>query len=73
MVSRISNDYAGKLTVLKINKLTNPVKSGQYEVEQTPNTLFFKAGQVTNRIAGYMSYEKLKAATDNALQEQPNS
>jgi len=70
VVSKLSNEYLGKLTVLKINKLNNPIKTEQYGVEQTPNTIFFKAGQVISKIPGYMSYEKLKAATDSALTQQ---
>lgn len=70
MVSKLSNEYLGKLTVLKINKLSNPIKSEQYGVEQTPNTIFFKEGQVITKTAGYMSYEKLKAAADNALSQE---
>jgi len=68
VVSKLSDDYEGKLLVAKINKTDNPQTSEKYGVESTPMTMFFNGGVETKRIKGYMKYEQLKAATDEVLE-----
>jgi thioredoxin-like negative regulator of GroEL len=67
VVSRLSNEYEGKLLVAKINKPENPQTAEHYNVEGTPATIFFRAGVEIKRTQGYMSYDKLKAASEEML------
>jgi thioredoxin 1 len=68
-VSKLSNEYEGRLTVGHIDVRDNPQTTNEYGVKITPTTLFFRAGQPVKTLPGYMKYEDLKAQTDGVLAE----
>ena len=52
ILEELANDYDGKLVVAKVNVDENPQYSGQYGIMAIPTMLFFKDGQIVDRIEG---------------------
>ena len=65
MVDELSNEYAGKAVIGKLNVDENPDISMNYGVRSIPTLLIFKNGQLVDRVVGAASQvvleEKLKA------------
>jgi len=65
VVEELSNDYAGKAVIGKLNVDHNPQVSQQFGVRSIPTILFFKNGEVVDKQVGAvpkaMLEEKLKA------------
>lgn len=70
-MSKLSNEYEGRLAVCRIDVRDNHEKPAQYGVKQTPTSLFIRGGEVVSRINGYVDYEKLQAATETVLEQEP--
>ena len=58
-VEEISNEYEGKLKVVKVNIDENPNIAAQYQVMSIPTLLIFKDGKVENQIIGLVSKDKI--------------
>ncbi|MEO0072179.1 MAG: thioredoxin [candidate division WOR-3 bacterium] len=52
IVEEISNEYAGKLKVGKVNVDNEPELAQKYGIMSIPTILFFKNGEVVNSIVG---------------------
>jgi thioredoxin 1 len=66
-VDALANEYAGKVTVGKLNVDENPTVSFKYQVRGIPTLLLFKAGQVVESMVGLASKVDLKKAFDKHL------
>ncbi|HEV3141235.1 MAG TPA: thioredoxin [Vicinamibacterales bacterium] len=66
-VDALANEYAGKVTVGKLNVDENPTVSFKYQVRGIPTLLLFKAGQVVESMVGLASKDDLKKAFDKHL------
>lgn len=71
MVSKLSNEYAGRLTVGRIDVRSNKTKVREYKVKVTPTSFYMKAGGQVKRIEGFIKYDELKKDTDEVLAEPP--
>ena len=71
-MSKLSNEFEGKLAVARIDVRTNVKKVRQYGVTHTPTSFYFKHAASVNRLDGYLSYDKLAALTNQVLQEPPS-
>ena len=60
-VDALANEYAGKVTVGKLNVDENPTVSFKYQVRGIPTLLLFKAGQVTTHLIDTVGIEALTA------------
>jgi thioredoxin 1 len=52
IVEEVSNDYAGKAVVGKLNVDNNPAIAQKYCIRSIPTILFFKNGEVVDRQVG---------------------
>ena len=61
IVKQLAVDWNGKVKVVKIDADQNPGIVTQYGVMGIPTLLFFKSGEIKERITGYMPKDKLVA------------
>jgi len=61
IVKQLAGDWDGKVKVVKIDADANPNILMQYSVLGIPTLLFFKGGEIKDRITGYLPKDKLVA------------
>jgi thioredoxin 1 len=61
IVKQLAGEWDGKVKVVKIDADQNPNILMQYSVLGIPTLLFFKGGEIKERITGYMPKDKLVA------------
>ena len=66
-VDALATDYAGKVTVGKLNIDENPSVSFKFQVRGIPTLLLFKGGQVVEQVVGLVQKDDLKKAIDKHL------
>jgi len=59
-VAELAKEYEGRAKVVKLDVDSNFQTSGAYNVRSIPTLLFFKNGQVVDKIVGAMPKQKLK-------------
>ena len=63
-VDALAVDYAGKLTVGKLNVDDNPNTAFKFQIRGIPALLLFKAGEVVESVVGLAPKEDLKKVID---------
>lgn len=66
-IDALATDYAGKVTVGKLNVDENPTVTMQYMVRGIPTVMVFKGGQVVETIVGLADKAEFKKALDKHL------
>jgi len=66
-VDALAADYAGKVTVGKLNVDDNPNTAFRFQVRGIPTLLLFKAGQVVESVVGLVDKDDLKKVIDKHL------
>ncbi len=61
IVKQLAGEWDGKVKVVKIDADQNPNILMQYSVLGIPTLLFFKEGEVKERVTGYIPKDKLVA------------
>jgi thioredoxin 1 len=61
IVKQLAGEWNGKVKVVKIDADQNPNILMQYNVLGIPTLLFFKGGEIKERVTGYMPKDKLVA------------
>jgi thioredoxin 1 len=61
VVKQLAGDWDGKVKVVKIDADENPNILMQYGVMGIPTLLFFKGGEIQERVTGYLPKDKLVA------------
>ena len=64
----LSNEYEGKLTMLKLNSDEYPDVAQRYGVMGLPTIKMFCQGRTIGEIIGYMPRPRLKAELDKIIQ-----
>ena len=59
VVKQLAGEWDGKVKVVKIDADANPNILTQYSVLGIPTLLFFKSGEIKERVTGYMPKNKL--------------
>ena len=67
ILDEIAKDYAGKLTVAKVNIDDNPMTPNEYSVRGIPTMILFKDGKAVDTKVGAMPRGQLKGWIDSAL------
>jgi thioredoxin 1 len=52
VVEKLAGQYAGRMQFCKLNVDENPQTAGQFQVMSIPTLLFFKGGQVVDKVVG---------------------
>lgn len=68
VVERLAERYAGRLKVVKLNVDENQDLAIQYQVMSIPTLLFFKNGQVVDRIIGAVGEQVIVRKVEELLQ-----
>ena len=66
-VDAVAADYAGKITVGKLNVDDNPNTAFRFQVRGIPTLLLFKGGQVVESVVGLVQKDDLKKVLDKHL------
>jgi thioredoxin 1 len=66
-VDALATDYAGKVTVGKLNVDDNPNTAFKFQIRGIPALLLFKGGQIVESIVGLVPKEDLKKAIDKHI------
>ncbi|PJA78521.1 MAG: thioredoxin [Nitrospirae bacterium CG_4_9_14_3_um_filter_51_5] len=67
IVDELAQEYHGKLKVMKLNTDDAPEVAGQYQIMSIPSILFFKGGQVVEKIVGARPKQQFKQIIDSLL------
>ena len=60
IVEEMSNEYAGKVRVAKMNVDENPATPGKYGVSGIPTLILFKGGKVLDQLVGAVPKGQIK-------------
>jgi thioredoxin 1 len=60
-VDAIADEYEGKLKVVKLDVQQSPAVAGKFGVASIPTLLFFKNGELVDRIVGMQSKQAIAA------------
>jgi thioredoxin 1 len=66
-VDALATDYAGKVTVGKLNVDENPNVSFKFQIRGIPTLLLFKGGQVVESVVGMAGKDELKQVLDKHI------
>jgi thioredoxin len=67
VLEKIANDYASKLTVVKVDTDQNPEWAIKFGVQGIPTVLFMDRGQLRDRMVGAGPSSMIKAKVDGLL------
>ena len=66
-IDQLATEYAGKLTIGKLNVDDNPNTAFKFQIRGIPAVLLFKNGQVVESVIGVAPKEDFKRAIDKHL------
>ena len=69
ILDELARDYAGKLTVAKVNIDENPGTPNEYAVRGIPTMILFRDGKPVDTRVGAMPRGKLREWVDGALSD----
>lgn len=67
ILAELADEYAGKLTVAKLDIDRNPATAPKYGIRNIPTLLLFNNGEVVASSVGLLSKKQLKALIDEKL------
>ena len=66
-IDALATDYAGKVTIGKLNVDDNPNTAIKFQIRGIPTILIFKGGQVVESVVGLAQKEDLKKVLDKHI------
>jgi thioredoxin 1 len=66
-IEALAADYAGKITIGKLNVDDNPNTAFKFQIRGIPSVLLFKNGQVVESVVGLVPKEAFKEVIDRHL------
>ncbi|MFN8178188.1 MAG: thioredoxin [bacterium] len=67
VLDELAGEYAGRVKVAKMNVDENPSTSNKYGVRSIPTLLFFKGGEIVDRVVGAYPKAEIKKKFEAAL------
>lgn len=64
IIDKLADEYDGKALIAKVNVDDEPDISGQFNVRSIPCFLFFKNGELADKLVGAVKEAELKAKID---------
>ena len=66
-VDKLSNDYKGKVTVLKVEADGNQAVLQKYAIDEIPSFLVFQKGKLLQKTSGFREEAQLKELFDQSI------
>jgi thioredoxin 1 len=66
-IDQLATDYAGKLTIGKLNVDDNPNTAFKFQIRGIPAVLLFKNGQVVDQVVGLAPKEDFQKVIDKHI------
>jgi thioredoxin 1 len=66
VVEDLAGEYAGKVTIAKMNVDDNPATPGKFGIRAIPTLILFKNGEVVDQITGSVGKSQLIALIEKA-------
>ena len=66
-IEQLASDYAGKVTIGKLNVDDNPNTAFKFQIRGIPAVLLFKDGRVVETVVGLVPKEDFKRAIDKHI------
>ena len=67
IVEELAQEYQGRLKVMKLNTDEAPEVAGKYQIMSIPSILFFKGGEMVEKIVGARPKQQFKQVIDSLL------
>lgn len=67
IVQELSEEYAGKVSFMKMNTDENPMVPSKFGIRSIPSLLIFKGGELKGTVVGFRPKTDLKKRLDEAL------
>lgn len=64
VLEELAREYAGRVTVAKVNVDEHPALAAQFQVRSIPTLLVFKGGQVVDQVIGAVPKTQIKKRLD---------
>lgn len=64
-VEKLAGEYAGKVKIGKLDVDDHPETGAKYNIQSIPTIIFFKDGEMVERLEGFQSSEALKQKIDS--------
>lgn len=69
IVEELAKEYEGKVRVRKLNTDESPEIAGRYQIMSIPSILFFKNGQLIEKLVGARPKRQFKEVIDSLLSQ----
>ena len=66
-INALAGDYAGKISIGKLNVDDNPAVTMRYMVRGIPTVMLFKGGEIVEQVVGLVDKNTLKQLVDKHL------
>ena len=73
VIDTLSEEFDGKVRFAKINVDEDPQKAAEFGVQGIPALLFFKDGQLVDRVVGALPEAQLRTKVTEAFQVSANA
>jgi thioredoxin 1 len=67
ILEEVANDYAGRLTVVKVDVDNAQNVAAQYGIQSIPTLMFFRDGKPAHKIVGALAKPALRAQVEKVL------
>jgi thioredoxin 1 len=67
VLDQLADEFAGKVTIAKVNVDENPSTPGQYGVRGIPTMILFKDGEIVDQLVGAVPKNQIEALLNKAL------
>ena len=64
VLEELAQEYAGRVTIAKVNVDEHPSLAARFQVRSIPMLLFFKGGQVVDQVVGAVPKANIKKRLD---------
>ena len=64
VLEELAQEYAGKVTIVKLNVDEHPGVAARFQVRSIPTLLFFKGGRVVDQVIGAVPKAQIKKRLD---------